>query len=113
MTVEKRGGGPKTAKGKARSSVNAKTHGLSSIAPSDAKESAVGTFVIVVLALMLIVTASPVAGTTLVLQLPPLDQSLSVVPVQLIGPAALTATVTNNIITINDILPNKEALDFL
>lgn len=40
MTVEKRGGGPKTAKGKARSSVNAKTHGLSSIAPSDAKESA-------------------------------------------------------------------------
>ena len=40
MTVEKRGGGPKTPKGKARSSVNARTHGLSSVSPSDAKESA-------------------------------------------------------------------------
>ena len=40
MTTEKRGGGPKTAKGKARSSVNATTHGLNSRVQSNSEEKA-------------------------------------------------------------------------
>ena len=38
MTGEKRGGGPKTLQGKARSSANAKTHGLTSKVPSNSQE---------------------------------------------------------------------------
>ena len=40
MTENKRGGGPKTQQGKVRSSMNAKTHGITSNKPKDANEKA-------------------------------------------------------------------------
>jgi len=40
MTVAKRGGGPKTQQGKARSSQNSRTHGITSNKPKDANEKA-------------------------------------------------------------------------
>jgi hypothetical protein len=40
MTETKRGGGPKTQQGKARSSMNAKTHGITSSKPKDENEKA-------------------------------------------------------------------------
>ena len=78
----------------------------------DARERDVGTFVMVRLDPILIVTASFVVGAAPVpLQFVDFDQSLSVEPVHVTVPAFATPT-NNKATTSNDNLPNQEALGF-